>query len=67
MVASSIANGLKEINDGLLEALGLEVDEGVEDVGLVRSEWRGVRSESLLTLRLPKSGPRGNGRGMSEL
>ena len=47
MLGSSIADGLKEIEDGLLEALGLEVDEGVEDVGLVRSEWRGVRSERL--------------------
>ena len=33
MLASSIADGLKEIEDGLLEALGLEVDKGVEDVG----------------------------------
>ena len=52
MLGSSIADSLKEIEDGLLEALGLEVDKGVEDVGLVRSEWRGVRSERLLTLRL---------------
>ena len=45
MVASSIAGGLKEIEDGLLEALGLEVDEGIEDVGsFSRSVWRGVRN-----------------------
>ena len=46
MVGPSIADGLKEIEDGLLEALGLEVGEGVEDVGSCnRSEGRGVRSE----------------------
>ena len=33
MVPSSIADSLKEFEDGLLEALGLKVGEGVEDVG----------------------------------
>ena len=33
---------LKEIEDGLLEALGGDVGEGVEDVGLVRSEGFGL-------------------------
>jgi len=53
-VGSSIADGLDEIEDGLLEVVGLEVDEGVEDVGgFARSEWRGVRSEVGAFDRLP--------------
>ena len=42
MVPSSIADALKEIEDGLLEAPGGDVGEGVEDVGLVRSEGFGL-------------------------
>ena len=48
VVAPSVAEALEEVEDSLLEAVGLEVVEGVEEVGGVwRSEWRGVRSESL--------------------
>ncbi len=64
VVAPSIADALKQIEDGLLEALGLEVGEGVEDVGSCdRSEWRGVRSESLPTLSPLGSGLRRNDGG----
>ena len=58
MVASSIADGLKETEDGLLEALGLEVDKGVEDVGGEASDFS--RSESLLALPPLGSGLRRN-------
>ena len=57
MLGSSVADGLEEIEDGLLEVIGGYVGEGVEDVGLVRSEWRGVRSESLPALSALGSGP----------
>ena len=46
-LAVSVAHIFEEVEDGALEVVGGHVGEGVEDVGLVRSEWRGVRSESL--------------------